>query len=79
MQPFVFRQQKIPEPERRRRIVEAQMFQAEILLLRDVPAQRPAVIRFAQAVAMQLGVAVIPLVQAELARGGVHFSISTKA
>ena len=74
MQPFVFRQQKIPEPQRGGRVVKLQMFQPEIFFANDMAPQRAAVIGFAQAVATQFLVAVVPLVQIQFARRGVHFA-----
>ena len=73
MQPLVFRQQKIPEPQRGGRVVELQLLQPEIFFADDMTPQRPAVSGFAQAVPPELLVAVVPLVQVQLARRGVHF------
>ena len=74
VKPLVFRQQKIPEPQRGGRVVELQLLQAEILFADDMAAQRPAVSGFAQAVPPELLVAAVPFVQVQFARRGVHRS-----
>ena len=46
---LVFCQQEIPQPERGRGVVKAQVAQAEVAVQQDVAAQRPAVKGFTQA------------------------------
>ncbi len=71
-QPLVFRQQKIPEPERGGRIVKLQLFQPKIFFALHMPPERATVGRFAQAGATQFFVALVPSSQTQFARRGVH-------
>ena len=78
-QALVFRQQEVPEPERGGELSKRRWRRRRSLSCEDVAAQRPAVSWLAQAGALEFRVAVVPLVQGELARRGVHLSDSRKA
>ena len=79
MQALVLGEQEIPEPERGRRVVEAQVLEAQITFFDNMTAQRPAVARFFQPGAGQLSVTLIPFGQTEFARRDVHLKVSTNA